>query len=90
MPGMFDDERRRNGGFARGPFGVGPKSSLKASKSAGRMPRYALRFFPVQERFQAPTQTTVNSWMGSQAAEMASRPAVSTRSETSRRPWIAA
>jgi len=32
MPDIFDDERRRNGGFARGPAGVGPKSSLKASE----------------------------------------------------------
>ena len=32
MQRIFDDERRRNGGFARGPFGVGPKSPLNASK----------------------------------------------------------
>jgi hypothetical protein len=32
MPSIFDDERRQNGGFQRGPFGVGPKSSLKASE----------------------------------------------------------
>ncbi len=32
MQRIFDDERRRNGGFQRGPFGVGPKSSLKTSK----------------------------------------------------------
>jgi len=29
---IFDDERRRNGGFARGPFGVGSKLTLNASK----------------------------------------------------------
>jgi hypothetical protein len=29
---MFDDERRENGRFERGPYGVGPKSPLKASK----------------------------------------------------------
>lgn len=32
MQRMFDDERRRNGGFQRGPCGIGPKSPLKASK----------------------------------------------------------
>ncbi|MDQ6432976.1 hypothetical protein RB623_02770 [Mesorhizobium sp. LHD-90] len=32
MQRMFDDERRRNGGFERGPFGVGPKSPANASK----------------------------------------------------------
>ncbi len=32
MQRIFDDERRRNDGFARGPFGVGPKSSVNALK----------------------------------------------------------
>jgi hypothetical protein len=32
MQRIFDDERRQNGGFARGPCGVGSKSSLNASK----------------------------------------------------------
>ena len=32
MQRIFDDERRWNDGFARGPFGVGPKSSMNASK----------------------------------------------------------
>jgi hypothetical protein len=32
MQRIFDDERRQNGGFQRGPFGVGPKSSLNVSK----------------------------------------------------------
>ena len=32
MQRIFDDERRRNGGFASGPFGVGPKSLMNASK----------------------------------------------------------
>ena len=32
MPSIFDDEQRPNGGFARGPSGVGAKSSLNASK----------------------------------------------------------
>lgn len=32
MASIFDDERRRNGGFQRGPFGGGPKSLLNASK----------------------------------------------------------
>jgi hypothetical protein len=30
MQRIFDDERRRNGGFAPGPKGVGPKSPLTA------------------------------------------------------------
>ena len=29
---IFDDERRQNGRFGRGPFWVGPKSPPKASK----------------------------------------------------------
>ena len=32
MQRIFDAERRRNGGFARGPVGIGPQSPLKASK----------------------------------------------------------
>jgi hypothetical protein len=32
MQRIFNDERRRNGGFARGPIGVGPKSPLNASE----------------------------------------------------------
>ena len=32
MPSIFDDERRRNGSIARGPFRVGPNSPLNASK----------------------------------------------------------
>jgi hypothetical protein len=32
MPAMFDDERRQNDRFGRGPFGVGSKSPLNASK----------------------------------------------------------
>ncbi len=32
MPGIFDDERRQNGSFSRGPVRVGPKSLLNASK----------------------------------------------------------
>ena len=32
MPSIFDDERRQNGSFSRGPIRVGPKSPLNASK----------------------------------------------------------
>lgn len=32
MQRIFDDEQRQNGRFGRGPFGVGPKSLLNASK----------------------------------------------------------
>jgi hypothetical protein len=32
MPGIFDDERRRTGGFQRGLFEVGTKSFPNASK----------------------------------------------------------
>ncbi|MGE3364946.1 MAG: hypothetical protein AB7I34_16000 [Rhizobiaceae bacterium] len=32
MQRIFDDERRENGRFGRGPYGVGPKSPLNASK----------------------------------------------------------
>ena len=32
MQRIFDDERRKNGRFGRGPSGVGPKSLLNASK----------------------------------------------------------
>lgn len=32
MPGIFDDEQRRNGPFGRRPLGVGPKSPLTMSK----------------------------------------------------------
>ena len=32
MQRIFDDERRQNGGFQRGPSGVGSKSLLNASK----------------------------------------------------------
>ncbi len=32
MPGIFDDERRQNGPFSRGPVRVGQKSPLIASK----------------------------------------------------------
>lgn len=32
MQRIFDDERRRNGGFAPGLFEVGPESPLTASK----------------------------------------------------------
>jgi len=32
MQRIFDDKRRRNGGFQRGPSRVGPKSPLKTSK----------------------------------------------------------
>lgn len=32
MQRIFDDERRRNGGFSPGPFGVGPQAPLNVSK----------------------------------------------------------
>jgi hypothetical protein len=32
MQRIFDDKRRRNGRFQRGPSGVGPKSLLNTSK----------------------------------------------------------
>jgi hypothetical protein len=55
MQAMFDDERRRNGAFARGPFGVGPKSPLKASKMLdGGQHRLAL--FSCSGTISIPTQ----------------------------------
>ncbi len=43
MQRIFDDERHRNGGFARGPFEAGSKLTLNASKIlAGSQHRLAL------------------------------------------------
>lgn len=43
MPSIFD-KRRQTGGFARGPFGVGPKSSLNASEMLESGSHFLARF----------------------------------------------
>ncbi len=58
MPGIFDGERRRNGGFQRGPFGVGPKSSLNTSKMLDGG-RHRLALFSCSGTISAPTQLRV-------------------------------
>ena len=58
MQRIFDDERRRTGGFARGPFGVGRKSPANASKMLdGGQHRLAL--FSCLRTILAPTQLRV-------------------------------
>ena len=58
MPSIFDEERRTNGGFARGPFGVGPKSPLKASKMLDGG-RHRLALFSCSGTISIPTQHRV-------------------------------
>jgi hypothetical protein len=44
MQRICDDERRRNGALAPGPYGVGPKSFLKASKMLESGPHFLALF----------------------------------------------
>ncbi len=55
MQRMFYDERRRNGGFAVGPFGVGQKTPLNASKMLDGGP-HRLVLFSCSGTIFAPTQ----------------------------------
>ena len=43
MPSIFDDERRPNGGFSRGPSGVGPKSPLALRAFSSRNVHWTFR-----------------------------------------------
>ena len=58
MPCIFDDERRGNGGFQRGPFGVEPKLPPKASKMLDGGP-HRLALFSCSEAISIPTQFRV-------------------------------
>jgi hypothetical protein len=55
MQRIFDDERRRNGAFARGPSGVGPKSFLNVSEMLD-VGRHRLALSSCSETISAPTQ----------------------------------
>ena len=58
MPGIFNDEQRRNGVFSRGPFRVGSKWLLDASKMLESVGHFlALFFFPAT--ILIPTQHRV-------------------------------
>ena len=55
MQRIFDDGRRRTGGFAVGPFGVGQKSFLNTSKMLDG-DRHRLALFSSSGTISAPTQ----------------------------------
>mgnify|MGYP000462913592 CR=1 FL=1 len=58
MPGIFGDERRRNGGFAPGPLGVGPKSPLAALQNLESGPHF-FAVCALSGTILAPTQPRV-------------------------------
>ena len=58
MQRIFEDERRRNGAFARGPQGWA-KIAHRRVENARKWTSTILRFSPCSERFWTPTQPRV-------------------------------